>query len=174
MSGLTVGDPRSPDTVVGPLVSGRQRERVEGYIQLGRDGGAKIATGGRRPSDQDTGFFVEPTLFYDIDNSMRIAREEIFGPVITVIPYRDEDEAVTIANDSRFGLGGAIFTADIDRGTDLARRIESGTVGVNFYNQNYNAPFGGYKESGLGRELGPEALDSYLQKKSIYRSGQHF
>lgn len=102
---------------------------------------------------------------------MHVAREEISG---LVIPCRDEDEAVTIANDSRFGSGGAIFTAVIDRGTDLARRIESGTVGVNFYNQNYDAPFGGYKESGLGRELGPEALDSYLQKKSIYRAGQHF
>lgn len=169
---LTIGDPRAPETIVGPLVSDRQRDRVENFIQLGKDTGARIATGGGRPAGRDTGYFIEPTVFYDVDNSMPIAREEIFGPVIAVIPYENEDEAVAIANDSNFGLGGAIFTADENHGTNLARRIETGTIGVNFYNQNCNAPFGGYKDSGHGRELGPEALDSYLQKKSIYKSGR--
>ena len=165
--GLTVGDPFDADTDVGPLVSQRQRERVESYIQLGKDSGATLAAGGGRP-DRDKGWFVQPTVFGGVGNDMRIAREEIFGPVLAVIPYRDVDDAVALANDSEYGLGGTIWTSDVEKGVDVARRVESGTVGVNFYNPDYGAPFGGIKSSGLGRELGPEGLASFFQLKSIF------
>ncbi|MDF3311053.1 aldehyde dehydrogenase [Rhodococcus sp. T2V] len=166
-SGLTVGDPLDADTQVGPLVSKRQRERVESYIQLGKDSGATLAAGGGRP-DQDKGWFVQPTVFGGVSNDARIAREEVFGPVLTVIPYRDVEEAVSIANDSDFGLGGTIWTSDVRKGLDIARRVETGTVGVNFFNLDYGAPFGGIKSSGMGRELGPEGLSAFFQLKSIF------
>lgn len=166
-SGLTVGDPLDPDTHVGPVVSRRQRERIESYIQLGKDSGAVLAAGGGRP-DRDKGWFVQPTVFGGVSNDSRIAQEEIFGPVLTVIPYRDLDDAVSIANDSEYGLGGTIWTSDVANGLDIARRIESGTVGVNFYNLDYGAPFGGVKASGLGRELGPEGLAAFFNLKSIF------
>lgn len=166
---LTIGDPLDPDTQVGPLVSSRQRDRVESYIAVAKDDGATLAAGGGRP-DRDRGWFVRPTVFGNVSNDSRIAREEIFGPVLSVIPYRDVDEAVAIANDSEYGLGGTIWTSDRERGLDLARRMETGSVGVNFYELDAGAPFGGVKNSGLGRELGPEGLAAYVKLKSIYLS----
>jgi acyl-CoA reductase-like NAD-dependent aldehyde dehydrogenase len=168
---LTVGDPLDPATHIGPLVSSRQRERVESYIAAGKAGGATLAAGGGRP-DRDKGWFVQPTVFGGVRNDSRIAREEIFGPVLAVIPYDDVDDAVAIANDSEYGLGGTIWTSDVDKGLDLARRVETGSIGVNFYELDAGAPFGGVKSSGLGRELGPEGLASYQELKSIYLSGQ--
>jgi aldehyde dehydrogenase (NAD+) len=164
---LTVGDPRSPDTHVGPLVSSRQRDRVEGYIRAGKSGGATVAAGGGRP-ERDKGWFVQPTVFADVADNAVIAREEIFGPVLAVIPYGDLNEAVGIANDSDYGLGGTIWTSDVDKGLELARRVETGSIGVNAYSLDVGAPFGGVKASGLGRELGPEGLAAYHQLKSIF------
>jgi aldehyde dehydrogenase (NAD+) len=166
-SDLTVGDPLDPSTQIGPLVSSRQRDRVESYIEIGKQGGARLAAGGGR-AEQDTGWFVQPTVFGGVDNTSRIAREEIFGPVLAVIPYNDVDHAVAIANDSDYGLGGTIWTRDADKGLEIARRIETCSVGVNFYELDLGAPFGGVKGSGLGRELGPEGLAAYYRLKSIY------
>ena len=168
MRGAPVGDPRDPRTVVGPLVSARQRTRVERYIELGVQAGARNVCGGGRPPELEHGWYVSPTLFDSVDNQMQIAREEIFGPVLVVIPYRDEDEAIAIANDSEYGLGGYVHTGDLERGLDVARRIETGSVGVNHHAMALEAPFGGYKQSGVGREMGPEAITSYQQTKSIY------
>jgi acyl-CoA reductase-like NAD-dependent aldehyde dehydrogenase len=149
-------------------VSARQRERVEGYIQKGRAEGARLAAGGGRPAGQERGWFVEPTIFADVDNGHTIAREEIFGPVLAVIPYDDEDEAVAIANDSEFGLGGTVWTADHERAEAVARRVKTGSIGINHYLLDPAAPFGGVKASGIGRELGPEGLTAYLQLQTIY------
>lgn len=165
---LTVGSSLDPTTQIGPMASARQRDRVESYIEKGRGDGARITIGGGRPQGIDKGWFVEPTIFADVDNNYTIAQEEIFGPVLSVIPYADENEAIAIANQSDFGLGGTVWTGDHDRGVAVARRIESGTVGINNYLPDPTAPFGGVKSSGLGRELGPEALQSYLMQKSIY------
>jgi aldehyde dehydrogenase (NAD+) len=165
-----MGDPLSDDTNFGPLVSAAQRERVEGYIALGREEGAELVLGGGRPSDLPRGFFVEPTVFRGVDNRMRIAQEEIFGPVLVVIPHDGDEDALAIANDSVYGLGGSVFTGDPERGLRVARAIESGTVGVNGYEPTLDAPFGGVKSSGLGRELGPEGLDAYVELKSIYNA----
>jgi len=162
------GDPLELDTVYGPTVSARQRDRVEGYIALGRSEGAAVATGGGRPAF-DRGFFVQPTVFSDVDNRMRIAQEEIFGPVLVVIPFDDDSDAARIANDSQFGLGGSIFSADESRAAALARTIETGSIGVNFFGSNHAAPFGGWKDSGLGVEYGPEGLNAYLRLKSVHR-----
>ena len=164
---IRVGDPHDSATQLGPLVSGRQRERVEGYIGIGEDEGAKIAHGGGRPADLDRGFFVEPTIFVGVENSMRIAQEEIFGPVLSVIAYDGDDEAVSIANDSIYGLSGAVWTGDDERGLRVARRIRTGTFAVNGLAMDVAAPFGGFKQSGIGRELGPEGLLPYLEYKSI-------
>ena len=165
--GLTVGDPLDPANAVGPLVAARRRDRVESYIALGQEEGAKIAIGGGRPAGQATGWYVEPTLFVDVDNSMRIAQEEIFGPVVCVIPYGDTDEAVRIANDSDYGLSGSVWTADNDRGFDVARRVRTGTYTVNGFTLDFATPFGGFKQSGIGREFGPEGLELFLEFKSI-------
>ena len=170
-SDLTVGDPLADSTEIGPLVSERQRERVLEYIQLGIDSGAKLVAGGGIPKDQPKGWFVSPTVFADVDNSERIAQEEIFGPVLTITPYSDDAEAVRIANDSEFGLAGTVWSQNTDRATDIARAIDTGTVGVNEYQLDLQAPFGGVKASGLGRELGPEGLEAYFRIKSIYRVG---
>ncbi|WP_174575587.1 aldehyde dehydrogenase [Nocardia miyunensis] len=163
---ITVGDPLSDDTRMGPLVSARQRDRVEGYIAVGREDGGRVTVGGGRAGDR--GWFVEPTVFADVRPDHTIAQEEIFGPVLSVIPYADEAEAVAIANSSDYGLGGTVWTADPERGAAFARRIASGTVGINGYVNDPTAPFGGIKHSGMGRELGPEGLSAYQDIKSIY------
>jgi acyl-CoA reductase-like NAD-dependent aldehyde dehydrogenase len=169
MTSLRVGDPTDPDTQIGPLVSRRQQQRVRDYIDIGHREGARLVVGGAEmPTGFDRGWYVQPTLFAAAHNAMRIAREEIFGPVITVIPYRDLDDAVAIANDSVYGLAGSIWTDDVDRALAIGARIETGTLGINQgYTMDPFAPFGGVKASGYGRELGPEGLDSYLNTKSI-------
>jgi aldehyde dehydrogenase (NAD+) len=169
--GLKVGDPLDKSTEVGPLVSARQRERVLGYIESGKVDGARVVAGGGIPVDQPDGWFVAPTVFADVDNGTRIAQEEIFGPVLAVIGYETERQAIEIANDSQYGLGGTVWSADAEHATDVARAIHSGTVGVNDYQLDMAAPFGGVKSSGLGRELGPEGLAAYQNLKSIYRVG---
>lgn len=165
---LAVGDPRHPDTDIGPVVSGRQRERIEGYIREGTSSGARLVAGGGRPAGLDDGFYVEPTLFADVDNASRIAREEIFGPVLTVIPYADVDDAVALANDSPFGLSGSVWTADPERGVAVASRIRTGTCAVNSgVVVEPRNPFGGFKSSGVGREMGPEGLEAYLETRTV-------
>jgi acyl-CoA reductase-like NAD-dependent aldehyde dehydrogenase len=173
MAAMPVGDPADPNTAIGPLVAQRQQERVRGYIEAGKREGARLVVGGSEmPDGLDTGWYVKPTLFSDAHNDMRIAREEIFGPVLTVIPYRDEDEAIRIANDSEYGLAGSVFTADIDRGYGVAAQVRSGTFGVNEgYIMDPAAPFGGVKNSGYGRELGIEGIDSYTVSQSISAAG---
>jgi acyl-CoA reductase-like NAD-dependent aldehyde dehydrogenase len=165
---LSVGDALDPSTQIGPMASDRQRERVEGYIAKGRSEGARLVVGGGRPAGRDRGWFVEPTIFADVDNNHTIAQEEIFGPVLSVIRYADEDDAVRIANDSDYGLGGSVWTSDNERGLGVARRVQTGTIGVNTYLPDPTAPFGGVKASGLGRELGPEAIGHYQQIQSIF------
>jgi aldehyde dehydrogenase (NAD+) len=165
---LAVGDPQDEATEVGPLVAERQQERVEKYIALGQEEGAKVSVGGSgRPSGLEKGWYVKPTVFSSVDNSMRIAREEIFGPVLAVIPYDDPEDAVRLANDSEYGLAGSVWTSDIDRGLEIARRVRAGTYGVNQYTMDFVAPFGGYKASGIGREFGIEGLTHYIELKSI-------
>lgn len=167
-SGLTVGDPMDPATELGPLVAERQQRRSLDYIRIGQEEGAKILAGGGRPAGLDQGWYVEPTLFGDVDNAMRIAREEIFGPVICLLPYGDEDEAVRIADDSDYGLSGSVWTADAERGIDVARRVRTGTYSVNTFSLDMLGPFGGYKDSGLGREFGPEGYGEYFEHKMIH------
>jgi acyl-CoA reductase-like NAD-dependent aldehyde dehydrogenase len=169
VGGLAVGDPTDPATEIGPLVARRQQERVGGYIASGEQQGARVVVGGGGlPDGVDRGWYVRPTLFADVDNGMRIAREEIFGPVLSVIAYGDQDEAVRIANDSDYGLSGSVWTADAGRGLDVARRVRTGSFGVNQpYSMDPAAPFGGVKASGIGRELGREGLEGYLDVKAI-------
>jgi aldehyde dehydrogenase (NAD+) len=162
-----VGDPSDTATVIGPLAAARQRERVEGYIALAQDEGAKVVTGGGRPASQPTGWFVEPTVLTGVRNDMRVAREEVFGPVVAVLAYDEPDDAVAIADDSDYGLAGSVWTADVDAGVDVARRVRTGTYSVNGAPQAADAPFGGFKASGIGREFGPEGLRLYLETKSI-------
>jgi aldehyde dehydrogenase (NAD+) len=166
--GLAIGDPLDADTQIGPMASARQRDRVESYITKGRSDGARVTTGGGRPADLPRGWFVEPTVFADVDNRSTIAQEEIFGPVLALIAYDGDDDAVRIANDSQFGLGGTVWTRDHARGVEVARRVQTGTIGVNTYLPDPTAPFGGVKASGIGRELGPEGLAAYQQFQSIY------
>ncbi|MCT9114167.1 aldehyde dehydrogenase [Streptomyces mirabilis] len=163
-----VGDALDPDTQIGPLVSQRQRERVLGYIKTGLNEGARLTTGGGRPSGLDRGWFVEPTVFADVENSSTIAQEEIFGPVLTITSYDGEDEAVRLANESAYGLAGTVWTTDLDHGAQVARRFRTGTVGLNGYLPDLTSPYGGRKASGLGTELGPEGLHAYQQVQSIY------
>jgi betaine-aldehyde dehydrogenase len=166
--GQVVGDPADPTTAIGPLVAERQRDRVIGYIEKGRSEGAKVVVGGGRPASMERGWYVEPTLFVDVDNAMTIAQEEIFGPVLSVIGYDDEADAVRIANDSDYGLSGSVWTTDVDRGIGVAKQVRTGTYGINaFGTLDMRSPFGGYKNSGVGRELGPEGLGAYLETKTI-------
>ena len=171
VTGLNVGDPLDRDTDIGPVVSSRQRDRVLGYIEAGKNSGAKLVAGGGIPRSQTRGWFVSPTVFADVDNSDRIAQEEIFGPVLAVIPYDDDEQAIALANDSEFGLAGTVWSTDTDRATEVAREVHTGTVGVNDYQLDIGAPFGGVKASGIGRELGPEGLNEFFAWKSIYRVG---
>lgn len=164
---FVVGDPFDPATTMGPLVSARQRERVLSYIDVGKHEGAAIATGGGIPASLDKGFYVQPTVFTGADNSMRICREEIFGPVASVLRYDDLDEAIAIANDSDYGLHGAVFTTDPQRAAEVARRVRTGTFSVNAFVYNTEAPFGGVKNSGIGRDTGPEAVQAYYELKTI-------
>ncbi|QUH03563.1 aldehyde dehydrogenase [Saccharopolyspora erythraea] len=165
---LVLGNPLDPSVTCGPMVTEEHRERVLGYVRTARESGAVLACGGGRPAGLDRGWFVEPTVFVDVDNSEPLAREEVFGPVLAVIPYDGEDEAVEIANDSEYGLAGSVWTSDDERGLDICRRVRTGTIGINYYSLDFGAPFGGVKQSGVGRELGPEAVDGYLEYKSIY------
>lgn len=165
---IKVGNPAEADTLMGPLISEEQRSKVESLIATGVEQGAKIAFGGGRPA-QEKGFFLEPTLFVDVDNSMDIARQEFFGPVGVIIPFDDDDHAVRLANDSEFGLGGSVFAADPVRALSIARRIRTGMVSINGGGGGVtpHIPFGGYKQSGLGREWGEAGLEEYLQTKAI-------
>ncbi|MEU7498456.1 aldehyde dehydrogenase [Streptomyces griseofuscus] len=165
---LVVGDPLDPATQVGPLVARRQQERSLDYIRVGQEEGAKVLAGGGRPAGLERGWYVEPTLFGGVDNAMRIAREEIFGPVICLLPYGDEREAVRIADDSEYGLSGSVWTADVERGIEVARRVRTGTYSVNTFSLDMLGPFGGYKNSGIGREFGPEGYGAYLEHKMIH------
>ena len=162
---LQVGDPFDFATQLGPLVSAQQRDRVEGYIATGIEEGARLVTG-RRPTPPK-GWYVCPAVFADVKNTMRIAQEEIFGPVLCVIPVQDADEAVAVANDSPYGLSGAVFTGDVERGLDVARRVRAGTYTINGFRVDWRAPFGGMKASGLGREHGIEVFEQYTEIKSI-------
>jgi aldehyde dehydrogenase (NAD+) len=164
---LKVGDPHEDDTVVGPLVTEAHRDRVLGYIKQAVEEGATVAAGGKVPEHLDKGWYVEATLLTNVTNDMTVAQEEIFGPVIALIPYEDEEDAIRIANDSRFGLSGSVFTGDPVRGFQVARRIRTGTFSVNTMAADFNSSFGGYKESGVGREHGPYAIDEYLLDKTI-------
>jgi aldehyde dehydrogenase (NAD+) len=169
MANIRTGDPMHAETVFGPLVAERQRDRVERYIEIGRDEGAKVVVGGGRPRGLSAGYYVEPTVFRDVDNQMRIAREEVFGPVLVIIPFSDEGEAVRIANDSDYGLGGGVFTQNSLHGTEVARRVRTGSIGVNNSRPPMDLPFGGFKHSGLGRELGGnDCVQAYLETKAIY------
>ena len=166
--GLKIGHPLDLSTEIGPLVSSEHRDRVLAHIDVGRRSGARFTTGGNIPPARDTGWYVEPTVFADVDNSDVIAREEIFGPVLCITPYRHLEDAIDLANDSRYGLAATVWTAVEGVGIEMAARIHSGTIGVNYYELDVSAPFGGVKNSGLGRELGREGLLAYLEPQSVY------
>lgn len=170
VTGLVVGDPFDPATDIGPLVSDAQRRRVEAYLEIGRSEGARVIGGGR-PAGLDHGHFVNPAVLTDVENRMRVAQEEIFGPVMAVIPYDTTHDAVNIANDSVYGLSGSVWSADPGHALAIAREIRTGMVSVNGAPQAYGTPFGGFKQSGVGREMGPEGLRGYLEPKSIALGG---
>jgi aldehyde dehydrogenase (NAD+) len=166
---LTLGDPFDAKTRLGPLASANQRDTVLGYIEQGKKEGAQLVAGGERPAALTTGYYVEPTIFAEVDNRMTVAQEEIFGPVLAIIPYDGEDQAVALANDSIYGLAGGVWASTPERATTVARRLRTGQVDINGGRFNLLAPFGGYKKSGIGRELGPHALDEFFQLKAIQR-----
>ncbi|GLF93245.1 aldehyde dehydrogenase [Streptomyces yaizuensis] len=168
VTALKVGDPFDPATAIGPLVTEKQRQRSLDYIRIGRQEGAALLAGGGVPEHLTTGWYVEPTLFGDVDNAMRIAQEEIFGPVVCLIRYQDEADAVRIADDSPYGLAGTVWAGTDEHGTAIARRIRTGTYSVNCQRFDVAGPFGGYKNSGIGREFGPEGLSAYLETKTIH------
>ncbi|QLL05979.1 aldehyde dehydrogenase [Mycobacterium vicinigordonae] len=171
MSGLTVGDPTDEKTDIGPLVAQRQQARVQDLIRSGQQQGARLVLGGA-DSPQPRGWYVRPTLFTDATNDMRVAREEIFGPVLTVLRYDNEDDAVRIANDSDYGLAGSVWTTDVAHGLDIAGRVRTGTYGINMYMLDISTPFGGFKHSGIGREFGPEGLHEYVELQSVACKGK--
>jgi aldehyde dehydrogenase (NAD+) len=168
MRGMAVGDPADPKSEIGPMVAQRQQDRVEKYIALGQEEGARVVYGGSgRPSGLDHGWYVRPTVFADATNDMRISREEIFGPVVAVIPFDDIDDAVRIANDTEYGLAGSVWTTDSAAANEIARRVRTGLFGINNFSPDFAAPFGGFKASGIGREMGPEGLATYTELKTI-------
>jgi aldehyde dehydrogenase (NAD+) len=171
-SKVKVGNPFDPSTEMGPLAMSRQRDRVEGYIAKGCAEGAKLATGGRRPPELDRGYYIEPTVFGNVDNHMTIAREEIFGPVLSVIPVKNEAAAVEVANDTIYGLNASVFTNDVERAYSAARRLRSGTVGHNSFRSDFGIAFGGFKQSGIGREGGTEGLLPFLETKTVILDAQ--
>ncbi|WP_156687559.1 aldehyde dehydrogenase [Mycobacterium sp. Marseille-P9652] len=164
---LPVGLPSDPAAQIGSLISEKQRARVEGYIAKGVEEGARLVCGGGRPEGLDSGFFVQPTVFADVDNKMTIAQEEIFGPVLSIIPYDSEEDAIKIANDSAYGLAGSVWTSDVPHGIEVAEKIRTGTYAINWYAFDPCCPFGGYKNSGIGRENGPEGVEHFTQQKSV-------
>jgi len=170
MSEVAQGDPSDPRVGYGPVANETQHRQVLSYIEVGISEGAELVVGGGRPAHLDRGYYVEPTLFRNVTNDMRIAQEEIFGPVITVSSYNTVDEAVAMANDSDYGLGGGVFSRDKEKATEVARRIETGAIGVNTSVLPVEAPFGGVKNSGIGRELGPGSLDAYLEYQTVFRA----
>ncbi|MGH3531540.1 MAG: aldehyde dehydrogenase [Mycobacterium sp.] len=167
MQALPVGPPSDPGAQIGSLISEKQRARVEGYIAKGVEEGARLVCGGGRPEGLDNGFFVQPTVFADVDNKMAIAQEEIFGPVLSIIPYDTEDDAIAIANDSVYGLAGSVWTTNVPRGLEISEKIRTGTYAINWYAFDPCCPFGGYKNSGIGRENGPEGVEHFTQQKSV-------
>jgi acyl-CoA reductase-like NAD-dependent aldehyde dehydrogenase len=171
-SAVAVGDPWDAATQMGPLTAARQLDRVAGYIAKGIDGGATLACGGSRPAGLDRGYFAEPTVFGNVDNGSVIAQEEIFGPVLSVVPVDSDDEMVDIANASNYGLNASVFTPDPARAYQLAQRVRSGTVGQNSHRTDYGIAYGGFKQSGLGREGGVEGLRPYLEPKTIILEGE--
>jgi acyl-CoA reductase-like NAD-dependent aldehyde dehydrogenase len=170
-SQVRVGDPFDAETEMGPLAAERQRDRVESYIAKGKEEGATLVTGGGRPKHLDRGWYVEPTVFANVDNSDTIAQEEIFGPVVSVIPAADEEDAIRIANDTIYGLNASVFTPDVDRARAVAARLRSGTVGHNAFRSDFGIAFGGFKQSGIGREGGREGLLNYLESKTVILEG---
>jgi aldehyde dehydrogenase (NAD+) len=168
---LKVGDPFDPAVRMGPVAMRRQRDRIEGIIARGKASGATLATGGGRPAHLDRGFFLEPTVFGHVDNHSVLAQEEIFGPVLSVIPAESEDDAISMANDTVYGLNNSVFTNDVDRAYRVARRLRSGTVGHNTFRTDFSIAFGGFKLSGIGREGGTEGLKSYLETKTVVLDG---
>ena len=171
-SQVQVGDPFEASTQMGPLVAERQRDRVEGYIGKGKAEGATLATGGGRPKHLEKGYYIEPTVFGNVENSSTIAQEEIFGPVLSVIPARDEEQAVDIANATIYGLNASVFTNDLDRARQVAGRLRSGTVGHNAFRTDFGIAFGGFKQSGIGREGGTEGLLPFLETKTVILEGR--
>jgi betaine-aldehyde dehydrogenase len=171
VASLPVGDPMDPEMAIGPMITREHRDRVEGYIALGLQEGATVKAGGGRPAGLDRGWYVEPTLFADATNDMRIAREEIFGPVAVVIPHDGFDDAVAIANDSPYGLSGTVWTEDEDAALEAARRVRTGTFAINTYTVDPATPFGGFKQSGIGREMAREGLDGFIEYKSVALTG---
>ncbi|MEP9416674.1 aldehyde dehydrogenase [Gordonia sp. VNQ95] len=163
---MKVGLPTDPEVQLGPVISDRQLQRIEGYIAAGKQAGATAALEGGRPEGLSGGHFLTPTIFTDVTNDMVIAQEEIFGPVLSVITYDDVDEAIAIANDSDYGLAGSVWTSDVERGIEISGKIRTGTFGINFYAIDPGSPFGGFKSSGIGRECGPEGLESFVEHKS--------
>ncbi|MDR6436591.1 betaine-aldehyde dehydrogenase [Paenarthrobacter nicotinovorans] len=168
-----VGNPLDPTVTMGPMATREHLARVMDYIDMAKASSARLVTGGSRPAGADKGWFVEPTVFADVANSDRLAREEVFGPVMALIPFDDDEDAVRMANDSNYGLGGSVWSADEDRALSVARRVRTGTIGLNYYTLDLGAPFGGFKDSGVGRELGPEGINAYLEYKSIYASAKY-
>ena len=171
MSALHVGDPTDEATDIGPLFAQRHQRQVQEYIRSGQSQGARMVLGGAEPA-AERGWYVRPTLFTDASNDMRIAREEIFGPVLTVLRYRDEEDAIRIANESDYGLAGSVWTADIAYGLEIAASVRTGTYGINMYTLDIGAPFGGFKQSGIGREFGAEGLDEYVELQTVVCNGK--
>ncbi|MFB7223126.1 aldehyde dehydrogenase family protein [Streptomyces sp. NPDC056227] len=168
---LPVGDPAAKGTVVGPVISAAHRDRIESYVELGRKEGARVVAGGERPAGHDRGFYVAPTLLADCTNDMRVVREEIFGPVVVVVPFDDEEEGIALANDSDYGLIDYVWSGDVARAFGVARRLRAGGVGVNTIGRNMEAPFGGFKRSGVGRDVGSYALHAYSELQAIVWPG---